>query len=90
MGKATFCTTSAWAIGEGGIVARLGRNGAGKATTLRSLSALTPLRQGVVRVFGKDATSLQPFRVAGLGVDYVREGRKDFGGPRSHGVGRRE
>jgi branched-chain amino acid transport system ATP-binding protein len=65
-------------VGEGEIVTLLGRNGAGKTTTLRSLIGLTPPREGVVRLFGEDATGLPPYRVAGLGVGYVPEGRRVF------------
>jgi branched-chain amino acid transport system ATP-binding protein len=65
-------------VGEGEIVTLLGRNGAGKTTTLRSLIGLTPPREGVVRLFGKDATGLPPYRIAGLGVGYVPEGRRVF------------
>ncbi len=65
-------------VGEGQIVAVLGRNGAGKTTTLRSLMGLTPPRQGAVRVLGQTTTRWPPFRVAGLGVGYVPEGRRIF------------
>jgi len=65
-------------VGEGEIVALLGRNGAGKTTTLRSLVGLTHARRGTVRVFGEDTTSWPPYRVAGLGVGYVPEGRRVF------------
>lgn len=65
-------------VGEGEIVVLLGRNGAGKTTTLRSIMGLTPPREGSVTLFGKDATRMSPYRVAGLGVGYVPEGRKIF------------
>jgi branched-chain amino acid transport system ATP-binding protein len=67
-------------VGDGEIVALLGRNGAGKTTTLRGLMGLTPPRQGVVRMFGRDVTTTPPFRIAELGVGYVPEGRRIFGG----------
>jgi branched-chain amino acid transport system ATP-binding protein len=60
-------------------VALLGRNGAGKSTTLRSLIGLTPPRQGSVRLFAKDVTGWPPFRIAALGLGYVPEGRRIFG-----------
>src|ERR1700752_4350886 len=63
---------------EGRITALLGRNGAGKSTTLRSLMGLTPPREGKVTIFGSDTTGWPPFRVAALGVGYVPEGRKVF------------
>ena len=65
-------------VREGEIVALLGRNGAGKSTTLRSLVGLTPPRQGSVRIFGRETTHWPPYRVAALGVGYVPEGRRVF------------
>ena len=65
-------------VEEGEIVALLGRNGAGKTTTLRSLVGLTPAREGTVHIFGHATTKWPPFRVAGLGVGYVPEGRHVF------------
>jgi branched-chain amino acid transport system ATP-binding protein len=66
-------------VGEGEIVALLGRNGAGKTTTVRSVMGLTPARSGIIEVFGHDTTRWPAHRVAGLGVGYVPEGRKIFG-----------
>ncbi|CAM5791981.1 ABC transporter ATP-binding protein [Castellaniella caeni] len=65
-------------VGEGELVTLLGRNGAGKSTTLRSIMGLTPARAGSVRVFGQESTHLAPFRVARLGVGLVPEGRRIF------------
>jgi branched-chain amino acid transport system ATP-binding protein len=65
-------------VAEGKITALLGRNGAGKTTTLRSLMGLTPPREGRVTIFGQNTTRWPPFRVAGLGVGYVPEGRRIF------------
>ena len=67
-------------VGQGEIVALLGRNGAGKTTTLRSLVGLTPARCGHVRMFGIDVTHMPSFRIAALGVGYVPEGRQIFAG----------
>jgi len=65
-------------VEEGRITALLGRNGAGKSTTLRSLMGLTPPRQGKVEILGEDTTRWTPFRIAALGVGYVPEGRRVF------------
>jgi branched-chain amino acid transport system ATP-binding protein len=65
-------------VADGKITTLLGRNGAGKTTTLRSLLGLTPPREGRVTIFGRDTTRWPTFRVAGLGVGYVPEGRKIF------------
>lgn len=66
-------------VGEGELVALLGRNGAGKTTTMRSVMGLTPPRQGRIKFFGQDMTGASPHRIASLGVGYVPEGRKIFG-----------
>lgn len=65
-------------VGEGELVALLGRNGAGKTTTLKAALGLLPPRAGRVLVFGQEATRLPPHRVALLGVGYVPEGRRIF------------
>jgi len=65
-------------VREGEIVTLLGRNGAGKTTTLRSLVGLTHPREGAVRIFGYATADWSPFRVAGIGVGYVPEGRRIF------------
>ena len=65
-------------VREAEIVTLLGRNGAGKSTTLRSLIGLTPARDGVVRIFGRATTDWPPYRIAALGVGYVPEGRRIF------------
>jgi branched-chain amino acid transport system ATP-binding protein len=65
-------------VAEGKITALLGRNGAGKSTTLRSLMGLTPAREGKITIFGSDTTHMAPFQIAALGVGYVPEGRRVF------------
>lgn len=65
-------------VNEGELVTLLGRNGAGKSTTLRSIIGLTPARQGSVRIFGHDVTQSAPYQIAGLGVGFVPEGRHIF------------
>jgi branched-chain amino acid transport system ATP-binding protein len=65
-------------VAEGKITTLLGRNGAGKSTTLRSLMGLTPAREGKITIFGTDTTQMAPFQIAALGVGYVPEGRRVF------------
>src|SRR5271155_616923 len=65
-------------VHEGELVTLLGRNGAGKSTTLRSIMGLTPARDGAVRIFGQATTDWPPYRIAALGVGYVPEGRRIF------------
>jgi branched-chain amino acid transport system ATP-binding protein len=66
-------------VGEGEVVALLGRNGAGKTTTMRTVTGLTPLRGGRVLLDGADISRLPPHRVARAGVAYVPSGRRVFG-----------
>lgn len=79
-GKSHILHAVSLRVREGEIVALLGRNGAGKTTTLRSLMGLTRAREGVVRIFGNATTAWPPYRIAGLGVGYVPEGRRVFPG----------
>jgi branched-chain amino acid transport system ATP-binding protein len=65
-------------VKEGELVTLLGRNGAGKSTTLRSIVGLTPARSGSVNIFGQDTTRWPPYRIAGMGVGFVPEGRRIF------------
>jgi len=65
-------------VAEGKITTLLGRNGAGKSTTLRSLMGLTPAREGKITIFGTDTTEMAPFQIAAMGVGYVPEGRRVF------------
>jgi branched-chain amino acid transport system ATP-binding protein len=65
-------------VDEGEIVTLLGRNGAGKSTTLRSLVGLTHAREGRITTFGQDTTAWAPHRIAALGVGFVPEGRRIF------------
>jgi branched-chain amino acid transport system ATP-binding protein len=65
-------------VAEGKITTLLGRNGAGKSTTLRSLMGLTPAREGKITIFGTNTTHMPPFQIAALGVGYVPEGRRVF------------
>jgi branched-chain amino acid transport system ATP-binding protein len=77
-GKSHILHGVSLAVEEGQITALLGRNGAGKTTTMRSLMGLTPARQGKIEIFGQDTTRWPPYRIAGLGVGYVPEGRRVF------------
>ncbi|MBL7252598.1 ABC transporter ATP-binding protein [Alcanivorax marinus] len=68
------------ALNEGETVCLLGRNGAGKSTTLKSIVGLTPPRRGTVTWQGRDITRLAPHRIARLGIGYVPEDRRIFPG----------
>lgn len=65
-------------VEQGEIVTLIGANGAGKSTTLRTISGLIRPRLGSVRLKGKDITNLPPHEIVALGVGHVPEGRGIF------------
>src|SRR4051794_10567185 len=72
------------AIAEGGMVALLGANGAGKSTTLKSISGLLKPERGLVtrgeiRFKGRDIAALASHERVRLGIAHVLEGRRVFG-----------
>ena len=67
-------------VGEGEIVTLLGSNGAGKSTTLRTISGLMKPKSGRVMFDGQDISGLHPEKVVRLGVAHVPEGRRVFPG----------
>jgi branched-chain amino acid transport system ATP-binding protein len=67
-------------VAEGEIVALLGANGAGKSTTLRTISGLMKPLSGSLRFQGQSIASLPPEAIARLGIAHVPEGRRVFPG----------
>ena len=65
-------------VEAGEVVCLLGRNGAGKSTTLRSIMGITPPRSGRVEFKGQEITRRQPFQVARLGIGYIPDDRRIF------------
>ncbi|MEJ2023670.1 MAG: ABC transporter ATP-binding protein [Deltaproteobacteria bacterium] len=65
-------------VPDGRIVCLLGRNGAGKSTTMRSIMGLTPPSQGAIRFKGKTVTGRKPYQLARLGMGYVPDDRRVF------------
>ena len=65
-------------VEEGEIVTLIGSNGAGKSTTLRSISGLTPPRVGSIRFNGKEIGETAPQEIVRLGISQSPEGRKIF------------
>lgn len=65
---------------RGEVVALLGRNGAGKSTTLKTLMGLVRAKRGQIRFFGKRIDTLAPYRVCRMGLGYVPEERRVFAG----------
>jgi branched-chain amino acid transport system ATP-binding protein len=62
-------------VEQGEVVTLLGRNGAGRTTTLRALLGLVANRSGSVLINGQEAITLAPHRIARLGVGYCPEER---------------
>jgi branched-chain amino acid transport system ATP-binding protein len=66
------------AVEEGEIVTLIGANGAGKSTTLRTISGLVRAKQGQVRFRGRNISQLAPHEIVIAGVGHVPEGRGIF------------
>src|SRR5713101_7186696 len=65
-------------VAEGEIVALIGSNGAGKSTTLRTISGLVRRRSGRIDFDGRDIAHMQPYDIVSAGVSLVPEGRGIF------------
>jgi ABC-type branched-chain amino acid transport systems, ATPase component len=65
-------------VNEGEVVTLLGRNGAGRTTTLRAILGLTGTRKGSIRIRGEEAIKLPPHKIARMGVGYCPEERGIF------------
>jgi len=66
-------------IDKGEIVTLIGANGAGKSTTLRTMSGLLNPREGTIRLNGEDLTRYKPHEIVTKGIIQVPEGRRIFG-----------
>jgi branched-chain amino acid transport system ATP-binding protein len=65
-------------VNEGEIVTLIGANGAGKSTTLRSISGLTPPRLGSIKFEGREIGAMPAADIVQLGISQSPEGRKVF------------
>lgn len=65
-------------VGRGEVVALMGRNGAGKSTTLKAIMGMVPRRSGSIEFLGREITQAQPHEVARQGLGYVPEDRRIF------------
>lgn len=65
-------------VEQGQVVTLLGRNGAGRTTTLRAILGLTGSRKGSIRIHGVESTGLPTYRIAHLGIGYCPEERGIF------------
>jgi branched-chain amino acid transport system ATP-binding protein len=77
-GAAQVLYDVSFTVGRGEVVALMGRNGAGKSTTMKAVMGLMARRSGMVRVNGRDVSRLRPFEIARLGVGFVPEDRRIF------------
>ena len=65
-------------VGRGEVVALMGRNGAGKSTTMKTIMGMIAKRRGVVRFNGEDVSSLKAFEIARRGLGFTPEDRRIF------------
>ena len=65
-------------VDKGEIICLIGANGAGKSTTLMSISGIEPPRSGSVFLEGKDITGMSPHKIVSMGMSQVPEGRRIF------------
>jgi len=67
-----------FSVDQGEIVTLIGANGAGKSTTLKTISGLIRPRAGTILFNGKDITQAQPHKIVAMGISHCPEGRKPF------------
>lgn len=77
-GAAQILFDLSFEVGRGEVVALMGRNGAGKSTTMKTIMALTGQRQGAVTFNGADISRLQPYEIARRGLGFTPEDRRIF------------
>ena len=77
-GQAQVLFRVSLAVGAGECVALVGRNGAGKSTTMKAIMGLMARRRGTVVFRGRDISALPAYRIARLGLGWVPEDRRVF------------
>ncbi|MCD2512512.1 ABC transporter ATP-binding protein [Comamonas endophytica] len=77
-GAAQVLQDVALSVGPGEVVALMGRNGAGKSTTLKAIAGLLARSNGQVRCMGQSIAGWPAYRIARLGLGYVPEDRRIF------------
>ena len=78
-GRARILRGLSFRIGAGELVMLLGRNGAGKSTTLRTVMGLLRAEGGSIRLAGQEIAGWEPHRIARAGLGYVPEDRHRHG-----------
>jgi len=66
-------------VPDGSVVALLGANGAGKTSTLRTISGLVSAAAGTISFYGRDITNMDAEKIAAMGLAQSPEGRQIFG-----------
>jgi branched-chain amino acid transport system ATP-binding protein len=77
-GKAQILYGVSLAVGAGECVALMGRNGAGKSTTMKAIMGLIGKKSGRVAYQGRDISALPSYRISRLGLGWVPEDRRIF------------
>jgi branched-chain amino acid transport system ATP-binding protein len=77
-GKSQILFGVGFEVPQGETVALLGRNGAGKSTTMKAIAGLAPPKTGAIRILGRDMAGRAPYRIARVGLGYVPEDRQVF------------
>ena len=77
-GESHVLHSVSFALGEGRVLALLGRNGAGKTTCMNTVVGFLPPRSGSVRLFGKPVERLSPEAISRRGIGLVPQGRRVF------------
>jgi branched-chain amino acid transport system ATP-binding protein len=77
-GRAHILAGLSLEVGKGEVVVLLGRNGAGKSTTLKSVMGLVRPARGEITFAGRRIDRLEPYQIAELGLGYVPEDRRIF------------
>ena len=77
-GKAQMLFDVSLRVGRGEVVALMGRNGAGKSTTMKSIMGLLTSKRGQIRFMGEDIATLAPYQIARRGLGFVPEDRRVF------------
>lgn len=77
-GRAHILRDCAFDVRRGEVVALLGRNGAGKSTTLKAIMGLVPVARGEIAFDGTPAHRLPTYQISRLGIGYVPEDRRIF------------
>ncbi|SAK78927.1 ABC transporter [Caballeronia hypogeia] len=78
-GRAQILFDVSFEVGRGEVVALMGRNGAGKSTTMKAVMGLLPRVSGAISFMDDSIAGMTPYRIARKGLGYVPEDRRVFG-----------